>query len=512
MDAIYLRKSRIDIDAEKSGSGNTLLRHKTALLDLAKRQHRSIGEIYEEVRSGETIAARPEMQRLLQDVENGKWDAVLVMEVERLARGDSIDQGIVAQAFKYSGTKIVTPAKIYDPNNEFDEEYFEFGLFMSRREYKSIRRRMEAGKIAAVKEGKFLGKIAPYGYERIRIENGKGWTLRIVPDDAQVVRRIFDMNVNRGYGFQRIARTLNDENILTSKGNAWSSFTVRSVLDNITYAGYVYWGRRPVVKTTKGKTQIRHRPTSDKYLICKGIHEPIISKELYDASQARRVSHPGIPVRNDADLVNPLQGVLYCRKCGCRMQLNVRSNGKTPSIHCRNLTCDNVSARLPVVEDAMIAALNQWLADYTVDIGGGNYTQELQARIEEAQSTQLRIAEQIKQENARMSKAYEMLELGVYSPEEFTARRNDISQRKNLLQEKSEQAAKQERESEQALTQQKDIIPKMEQLVRAYPNAASAREKNEMLKSVVERIDYEKLVQYDDSSIKLWVYPLLSQK
>ena len=59
MDAIYLRKSRIDIDAEKSGSGNTLLRHKTALLDLAKRQHRSIGEIYEEVRSGETIAARP---------------------------------------------------------------------------------------------------------------------------------------------------------------------------------------------------------------------------------------------------------------------------------------------------------------------------------------------------------------------------------------------------------------------------------------------------------------------
>lgn len=194
------------------------------------------------------------------------------------------------------------------------------------------------------------------------------------------------------------------------------------------------------------------------------------------------------------------------------MQLNVRSNGKTPSIHCRNLTCDNVSARLPVVEDAMIAALNQWLADYMVDIGGGNYTQELQARIEEAQSTQLRIAEQIKQEDARMSKAYEMLELGVYSPEEFTARRNDISQRKNLLQEKSEQAAKQERESEQALTQQKDIIPKMEQLVRAYPNAASAREKNEMLKSVVERIDYEKLVQYDDSSIKLWVYPLLSQK
>ncbi len=50
-----------------------------------------------------------------------------------------IDQGIVSQAFKYSGTRIITPTKTYDPNNEFDEEYFEFGLFMSRREYQTIR-------------------------------------------------------------------------------------------------------------------------------------------------------------------------------------------------------------------------------------------------------------------------------------------------------------------------------------------------------------------------------------
>ena len=77
------------------------------------------------------------------------------MEVERLARGDTIDQGIVQRAFQYSGTQIVTPAKTYNPNNEFDEEYFEFGLFMSRREYKTIRRRMRAGVTAAVKEGKW---------------------------------------------------------------------------------------------------------------------------------------------------------------------------------------------------------------------------------------------------------------------------------------------------------------------------------------------------------------------
>ena len=157
---IYLRKSRMDMEAEARGEGETLARHRTTLLALARRMGLEIGGIYEEIVSGETIAARPQMQRLLSEVEAGQWEGVLVMEVERLARGDSIDQGIVAQAFKYSGTKIITPAKTYDPANEFDEEYFEFGLFMSRREYKTIKRRMVAGRIAG-QRGQVHGQNQP---------------------------------------------------------------------------------------------------------------------------------------------------------------------------------------------------------------------------------------------------------------------------------------------------------------------------------------------------------------
>lgn len=130
---IYLRKSRVDIEAEAHGEGETLARHEKLLLEVAKRGPYNITQIYREIVSGETIAARPVVQHLLQEVEDGKWEGVLVVEVERLARGDTIDQGVMAQAFKYSGTKIITPLKVYDPANEFDEEYFEFGLFMSRR-------------------------------------------------------------------------------------------------------------------------------------------------------------------------------------------------------------------------------------------------------------------------------------------------------------------------------------------------------------------------------------------
>ena len=151
---IYLRKSRADQEAELRGEGETLARHERILLDLAKSRNYSVGAIYREIVSGETISARPVMQQLLREVEAGSWDGVLVVEVERLARGDTIDQGVVSRAFQFSDTKIITPTKTYDPDNEFDEEYFEFGLFMSSREYKTIKRRLNAGRIGSVKQGK----------------------------------------------------------------------------------------------------------------------------------------------------------------------------------------------------------------------------------------------------------------------------------------------------------------------------------------------------------------------
>ena len=118
--AMYLRKSRADREAEARGEMETLARHEKLLFETAKRMQITVSAVYKEIVSGETISARPVMQKLLAEIEQGIWDGVLVVEVERLARGDTIDQGIVSQAFKLSDTKIITPVKVYDPNNEFD--------------------------------------------------------------------------------------------------------------------------------------------------------------------------------------------------------------------------------------------------------------------------------------------------------------------------------------------------------------------------------------------------------
>ena len=130
------------------------------------------------------------MQQLLRDVAAGKWAGVDCTEVERLARGNTMDQGRVAETFQFSHTKIITLSKTYDPDNEFDTEYFEFGLFMARREYKSINRRIQAGRKQSVLEGRYIYSRPAYGYRKVKIQGDKGFTLAIDPEEAEVVRRI----------------------------------------------------------------------------------------------------------------------------------------------------------------------------------------------------------------------------------------------------------------------------------------------------------------------------------
>ena len=160
--AIYLRKSRADMEAEKLGEGETLARHKTILTELAARKGFYIGEIYQEIVSGaDRIEDRPEIKRLIEDCYKGKYKGILVVEVSRLSRGNQGDAQIILDCLKYAnrnnGVLVITPTKTYDvARNHDDEEYMEFELFMSRREYKMIKRRMDRGREQAVVEDRLL--------------------------------------------------------------------------------------------------------------------------------------------------------------------------------------------------------------------------------------------------------------------------------------------------------------------------------------------------------------------
>jgi len=238
--AIYLRKSRSDYEAEEKGEEETLARHKKILIELSKSKNMKIGKIYKEVVSGENIADRPEMQKLLDDVQEGRWKGVLVVEVERLARGNTKDQGIVSEAFQFSGTKIITPIKIYDPDNEYDQEYFEFGLFMSRREYKIINRRLQRGRIESLKEGKYVGNVSPFGYDRKKLEKQKGFT--IIPNhEAIAVKTAFELYAYQNISIADLVRRLDEMGFKSRKIGEWTRSSIKDLLRNPVYIGKNKW-------------------------------------------------------------------------------------------------------------------------------------------------------------------------------------------------------------------------------------------------------------------------------
>ena len=204
---IYLRKSRADEELEKTlGKGETLIKHRKALLKFAKQKNLNIVEIKEELVSADSIFHRPKMVELLQEVENKQYSGVLVMDIQRLGRGDTEDQGVITRIFKESHTKVITPNKTYDLDDDYDEDYFEFESFMGRKEYKMIKKRMQGGRIRSIEDGNYIATNPPLGYDIHFINRSR--TLKINENEAEIIKTIFNMYID-GNGASSISNYLN---------------------------------------------------------------------------------------------------------------------------------------------------------------------------------------------------------------------------------------------------------------------------------------------------------------
>lgn len=498
---LYLRKSRADLEAEAHGEGETLARHEKLLLELAKKRNYNVTQIYREVVSGETIAARPVMQHLLQEVEQGIWDGVLVVEVERLARGDTIDQGIMAQAFKYSNTEIITPLKVYDPNNEFDEEYFEFGLFMSRREYKTINRRLQRGRAASAKEGKYVTGRTPYGYERIRVPNDKGWTLKPKEDEADIIRFIFRMYSTgeelpdgsfRPVGCRIIAKKL-DEMGISPPGRAsqWEESSIRSILKNPLYMGKIRWNTKKRKKrVVNGSVSYeRAAPPPDEQIFVDGLHPPLVDADLFGRVQDIFASKGSVPVQRKNEVVNPLAGILYCSKCGRAMTR--RPSSPSDILMCPNRTCSTVSSRADIVEERLLQALRLWLNEYRLEWSDNPHPDEDTA-IELKRKSIRKAQSEVDTLTKQLARTHDLLEQGVYDTDTFLTRSRSITERMEAAKQSIEELSASLIEDEKRAVSRKSIVPKVEHLLDVYDELPTAASKNELLKGIIERVEYSK--------------------
>ena len=508
--SLYLRKSRADLEAEERGEGETLARHEKMLIELARRYGFSIGKIYREIVSGESIESRPVVQELLRDVESGRWKGVLVVEVERLARGDTMDQGRVAKSFKFSNTKIITPIKIYDPNNEFDEEYFEFGLFMSRREYKTINRRLQRGRVSSVKEGKFVGSIAPYGYDRVKIKKDKGFTLE-KNDEASTVEKIFNLYAYNDIAINEVVRQLNIGGYKPRKAEEWTISAVKDILSNPVYIGKIRWDSRKTVKEYKNGKIVNTRPRNSDYILCDGLHEPIIDMDTWNIVQEKRSKHTPAVIHNKM-VQNPLVGIVYCGKCGKVMQRRpYKAKGWEPTLMCPNKDCDNVSSKLCIVEEKIISSLKDWLKDYRIDYD--DYVMEAKNKKRNNYEESIaNLKKELEVQNKKLANVYDFFEEGTYTREMFSERCQLISATITNLQLNIEEFEKQIELENKKDEGKRALIPKVENVLDLYPNLQTAEQKNNLLKTIVKRVEYlktEKAIKKDSdpTNFELDIYP-----
>lgn len=464
---MYLRKSRADIEAETRGEGETLARHQTMLFELAKRQGLNIVKIYKEIVSGDSIAARPQMQAMLADITDNKYAGVLVVEVERLARGDTIDQGVVAQAFKQSDTKIITPLKTYDPSNEYDEEYFEFSLFMSRREYKTIKRRMQAGRLASIKEGNYICSRTPYGYKKIHPEP-KVHTLEIIPEEAEVIRMIFGMYLD-GHGAKYIANELNRMGIKPQKSDYWENPSIKKILANPLYCGKIGWKTK-----SNGDT------------LYDGKHEAIISEEIFQAAQDKKKHNPAAQLHPNDVLLNYYHGILYCKNCGHQLKRRLITQYKNEHLLCQYKECQGitVSSSFRAVDEAVLASLRYRLEQQENMIKNGLP----EANAAPAPDKKKPLLAELNRAQKQQSKLYDLLEQEVYDTNTFLERSQVLNSKIKSLEEAIAESESEDKETELPI---EESIVRLRNVLDCF-ETASPEGKNLLLKSVIKKMHYSK--------------------
>lgn len=488
MDAAeYLRKSRLE---EGMDTDEVLARHRSQLADYAKAHDIHIVETYYEVKSGESLYARPEMLRLLQDVEEGRYEAVLCMDLDRLSRGRMKDQGIILDAFRDSGTLIITPEKAYDLSDDIDDELAEFKTFMSRREYKIINKRLQRGKAQSIKEGCYMAN-APYGYRNVIIDRKP--TLEIYEPEARFVRMMYEMYAD-GYGCVSIANHINALGARPHRSDHFNRTSVAHILRNPTFAGKIVWDQKKHIrKGARGNPKhITIYQPREKWTITDGLHPAIVSKELYDKVQeimAGRYTPPS----NDGTIKSPLAGLIKCAVCGRNMQRMGMNKGQEYLL-CTTAGCC-ASAKYEFVELRILQHLQHTLADLQLDQPG---VVARDTAIQEASLAAVR--KELTAASGQKSRLYELLELGEYDIPTFRERMEKVKEKLAGLERKEAELLRSIDAIQQ--TDRTAMARRIQDVLAAY-GTSDAPHKNALLKSVINVVWYRKEKKTKPSDFQL---------
>ena len=490
---IYLRKSRAD---DPMLSVEEVLSKHEAVLDEWVEKNLSAQippeNRFKEVVSGESIADRPEFQKVLKQIESPKFKAVLVVEVSRLGRPDMEEIGKISKMFRYTNTLVITPSRAFDLTDKYERDMFEQELKIGNYYLEYVKTILRSGREASVKRGCYVCSKPLYGYDKVTITEGKRKypTLAINEEQANIVRMIFDWYVNENIGTQTIANRLNDMGVKPPMIELWRVDTIRKILENPHYIGKVIWNRRKAVLVVDNGEFRKTRPktTDEEYMVCDGLHEAIVSEEVFNAAQAKR----GRTHRtcDNKELRNPLASLLYC-ECGRSMSYRHSTRGnlqyREPRLVCNGQKyCGCGSCSITEMMDFVVDLLKQKIAEYSEEVS--NDTTET-AKFHEKQVKNLE-----KKLSDLNSKELALWEAQLDSENKMPS---------HIFQSLTEKITKEREETEAALAKAQEVVatPISNEVKRVtlqnaldalLDDEVSVAEKNRFLKMCINRITYHR--------------------
>lgn len=320
---IYLRKSRSERNETVE---EVLARHEKILQDYAVQ---TFGEkipeanIYREVVSGETLDERIEIKKVFERLEKEPIRALLVVEPQRISRGRMTDCGRVIDILEYTDTWVITVTKTYDLTNKYDKELFEAQLMQGNKYLEYHKEIMDRGKNLSIREGKYVGSTPPFGYARKALD--RGFMLVKDKEEAPIVETIFNLFVDENLTTKEVAEYLNKHQMKPRKNKLWDYQMVGHIMKNEVYYGSTAWGKRPTIKRLINGEITKMRVNAEDYMLVRGRHDPIVTKEKWDAAQEKIKGNPSSRTGLNRDLQNPLAGLVICKKCGHSM-VRVKNN------------------------------------------------------------------------------------------------------------------------------------------------------------------------------------------
>lgn len=297
--AIYVRVST----DEQAEEGYSIAAQRDRLLAFCMSQGWEVVGTYIDDGVSAKDLERPELKRLLNDMESALFDVVLVYRLDRLTRS-VIDLYTLLQRFERHNVKFKSATEVYDTTTAMGRLFITLVAALAQWERENLGERVRFGMEQMVREGKRPGGPVPFGYAPDGIT--------VIEEEKEICRELRRLYMVERLGFRSIAVNLNQRGML-KRGEEWAAQTVWYVLDNPFYAGKIRWGER----NKKGTYTSRKKEDHVNCIYQDGQQETIFTWEEYEEHTLRmkRRSFNGYTKVREYWFA----GVLRCAKCGSRM-------------------------------------------------------------------------------------------------------------------------------------------------------------------------------------------------